>query len=70
MIPETVKAAVVEIREEPSPGEVLLELVASGMWHADLHAADGDWPTKPTRIVVALWSGVTRLKEGDRLGLA
>jgi hypothetical protein len=46
MIPETVKAAVVEkfsaplsIREEPGPGEVLPELVANGMWHTDLHAA-------------------------------
>ena len=42
MIPETVKAAVVEkfsaplsIREEPGPGEVLLELIASGVWHTD-----------------------------------
>ena len=51
MIPETLKAAVLEkfstplsIREKPGPGEVLLELVASGMWHTDLHAADGDCP--------------------------
>jgi propanol-preferring alcohol dehydrogenase len=91
MIPKTMKAAVVEkfsaplfIREvpvpEPGPDEVLLELVASGVCHTDLHAADGDWPIKPTLpftpghegtgIVVALGSGVTRLKEGDRVGLA
>ncbi len=91
MIPKTMQAAVVErfsaplsIREvpvpEPGPGEVLLELVASGVCHTDLHAADGDWPIKPTLpftpghegtgVVVALGPGVTRLKEGDRVGLA
>jgi alcohol dehydrogenase, propanol-preferring len=91
MIPKTMKAAVVEkfsaplsIREvpvpRPGPGEVLLELIASGVCHTDLHAAEGDWPVKPTLpftpghegtgIVVALGPGVTRLKEGDRAGLA
>jgi len=91
MIPKTMKAAVVEkhsapvsIREvpvpKPGPGEVLLQLVASGVCHTDLHAADGDWPIKPTLpftpghegtgFVVALGSGVTSLKEGDRVGLA
>jgi len=91
MIPKTMKAVVVEkfsaplsIREvpvpEPGPGEALMEVVASGVCHTDLHAADGDWPIKPklpftpghegTGVVVALGSGVTRLKEGDRVGLA
>jgi propanol-preferring alcohol dehydrogenase len=91
MTPKTMKAAIVEkyaaplvIREvpvpKPGPGEVLVELIASGVCHTDLHAADGDWPIKPrlpftpghegTGIVVALGSGVTRLKEGDRVGLA
>jgi propanol-preferring alcohol dehydrogenase len=91
MTPKTMKAAVVEkfsaplsIREvpvpEPGPGEVLVELVASGVCHTDLHAADGDWPIKPTLpftpghegtgIVVARGPGVTRVKEGDRVGLA
>jgi propanol-preferring alcohol dehydrogenase len=81
MIPETMKAAVVEkfsaplsIREDPGPGEVLLELVASGVWHTDF-SADDDGPKNQhslsgQRIVVALGSGVTRLKEGDRVGLA
>lgn len=90
MLPKTMKAAVVEkfsaplsIREvpvpRPGPGEVLLELVASGVCHTDLHAADGDWPIKPTLpftpghegtgVVVALGQGVSRLKEGDRVGL-
>jgi alcohol dehydrogenase, propanol-preferring len=91
MIPKTMKAAIVEkfhaplsIREvpvpQPGPGEVLMELAASGVCHTDLHAADGDWPVKPrlpfipghegTGTVVALGPGVTRLKEGDRVGLA
>ena len=29
------------------PGEVLIKIVASGVCHTDLHAADGDWPVKP-----------------------
>jgi alcohol dehydrogenase, propanol-preferring len=90
-IPRTMKAAVVEkfgaplaIREvpvpSPGPGQALVEIVASGVCHTDLHAADGDWPVKPTPpftpghegagIVVALGSGVTRLREGDRVGVA
>lgn len=91
MIPKTMKAAVAEkfsaplsIREvpvpEPGPGEVLMEMAASGVCHTDLHAADGDWPIKPklpfipghegTGTVVAVGPGVTRVKEGDRVGLA
>lgn len=52
---KVMKAAVVEkfgkplvIREVPipslGPGQVLVEIVASGVCHTDLHAADGDWP--------------------------
>src|SRR5580698_1532066 len=86
----TMKAAVVEkfgaplvIREvpipTPGPGQALVEIVASGVCHTDLHAADGDWPLKPTPpftpghegigLVVALGSGVTAVKEGDRVGV-
>jgi propanol-preferring alcohol dehydrogenase len=64
----------------PGPGEVLVKLVASGVCHTDLHAADGDWPVKPTLpfipghegtgIVAALGKGVTSLKEGDPVGIA
>ena len=32
----------------PGPGEVLVKIVATGVCHTDLHAADGDWPVKPT----------------------
>jgi alcohol dehydrogenase, propanol-preferring len=90
-IKKSMQAAVVEkfgqplvVREipvpEPGPGQALVEIVASGVCHTDLHAADGDWPVKPTLpftpghegagIVVALGRGVTHLKEGDRVGIA
>ena len=89
-IPKTMKAAVVEkfgeplmVREvpvsAPGPGQALVEIMASGVCHTDLHAADGDWPVKPTLpfipghegagVVVALGPGVSHLKEGDRVGL-
>ena len=90
-IPKTMQAAVVEkfgeplvVRDlrvpEPGPGQALVEIIASGVCHTDLHAAEGDWPVKPTLpftpghegagIVVALGRGVTHLKEGDRVGVA
>jgi alcohol dehydrogenase, propanol-preferring len=90
-IPKTMQAAVVEqfgkplvIQEvpvpTPGPGQALVEIVATGVCHTDLHAAEGDWPVKPTPpfipghegagIVVALGAGVTHLKLGDRVGIA
>src|SRR5271165_72636 len=64
----------------PGPGEVLIKIVANGVCHTDLHAAEGDWPAKPTPpfipghegagVVAALGPGVTGLKEGDPVGLA
>ena len=63
----------------PGPGEVLVKIMATGVCHTDLHAADGDWPVKPTApfipghegagIVAAIGPGVTRLKEGDAVGI-
>jgi propanol-preferring alcohol dehydrogenase len=91
VIPETMRAAVVEkfreplqIREvpvpSPGPGQALVQIIATGVCHTDLHAADGDWPVKPTPpfipghegagVVVALGPGVNQLKEGDRVGIA
>lgn len=90
-IPKMMKAAVVErfgeplvVREvpvpAPGPGQALMQIEASGVCHTDLHAADGDWPVKPTLPfipghegagrVVALGFGVTHLKIGDRVGIA
>jgi propanol-preferring alcohol dehydrogenase len=64
----------------PGPGEVLIKVVASGVCHTDLHAADGDWPVKPklpfvpghegAGVVAAVGQGVTGFKEGDLAGVA
>lgn len=91
VIPKTMRAAVVEgfrqplqIREVPVPspeaGQALVKIIATGVCHTDLHAADGDWPVKPkppfvpghegAGVVVELGPGVTHLKEGDRVGIA
>ena len=63
----------------PEPGQVLVKVVASGVCHTDLHAADGDWPVKPTPPfipghegvghVAAAGAGVTTIKEGDAVGV-
>jgi len=87
----TMKAAVVRefgqplsIDEVPVPmpgrGEVLVKMMATGVCHTDLHAADGDWPVKPrlpfvpghegAGVVAALGPGVTGVKEGDAVGIA
>lgn len=88
---ETMKAAVahefgrplvLEQVERPRPGrgEVLVKVVASGVCHTDLHAADGDWPVKPALpfipghevagVVEALGPDVTDLQAGDPVGVA
>lgn len=65
---------------EPKAGEVLVRIIATGVCHTDLHAADGDWPIKPqppfipghegAGVVAAVGPGVTGLKEGDCVGIA
>ena len=90
MLPQTMKAAVVHefgkplsVQEvsvpRPSSGQILVRIVASGVCHTDLHAAEGDWPVKPklpfipghegVGYVAAVGSDVTLLKEGDRVGV-
>lgn len=64
----------------PGPGQALIKLISSGVCHTDLHAAEGDWPVKPSPPfvpghegvgdVVALGEGVTSLAVGDRVGNA
>ncbi len=64
----------------PGPGQVLVKLLTSGVCHTDLHAAEGDWPVKPSPpfvpghegvgTVVALGDGVQNLAEGDLVGNA
>lgn len=63
----------------PEPDQVLVKIEASGVCHTDLHAADGDWPVKPSLpfipghegvgYVSAVGSRVKHLKEGDRVGV-
>ena len=63
----------------PGPGQILVKTEACRVCHTDLQAAKGDWPVKPTLpfipgheaigLVVALGAGVTRVKEGDRVGV-
>jgi alcohol dehydrogenase, propanol-preferring len=65
---------------DPSRGEVLVRIHASGVCHTDLHTADGEWPVKPATplilghegagLVAAVGSEVRGLKEGDRVGIA
>jgi len=64
----------------PGAGQALVKLISSGVCHTDLHAAEGDWPVKPTPPfipghegvgeVVALGQGVTDLSVGDLVGNA
>lgn len=64
---------------EPGPGQILVKIAATGVCHTDLHAAEGDWPIKPSPPfipghegvghVVAMGSGVTHVREGDRIGV-
>jgi alcohol dehydrogenase, propanol-preferring len=84
------KAAVVtgfkerlEVRDvemgRPGPGQVLVQIEASGLCHTDIHAAHGDWPVKPklplipghegVGRIVELGDGVTDLAVGDRVAL-
>jgi propanol-preferring alcohol dehydrogenase len=86
----TMKAAVVRefgkplvIEEVPVPrpaaGDILVKIEACGVCHTDLHAAEGDWPVKPSPPfipghegvghVVAVGAGVNHVKEGDRVGI-
>lgn len=90
MLPKTMKAAVVRtfgqpltIEEMPvkRPGrnELLVKVIASGVCHTDLHAANGDWPVKPKLplipgheglgFVAAVGEGVDYVKEGDIVGV-
>jgi propanol-preferring alcohol dehydrogenase len=86
----TYKAAVVhsftkplEIQEVPfrplAPGQIRVQVEASGLCHTDIHAAHGDWPVKPSPpftpghegvgIVIELAQGVTEVQLGDRVAM-
>jgi len=64
---------------EPGPGQVVVAMEASGLCHTDIHAANGDWPVKPTvpfipghegvGIVTAVGDGVTAPAVGTRVAV-
>jgi propanol-preferring alcohol dehydrogenase len=64
---------------EVGQGQILVRIEASGGCHTDLHAAEGDWPVRPTPpfipghegvgTVAAVGAGVAAVKEGDRVGV-
>jgi propanol-preferring alcohol dehydrogenase len=43
---------------EPGPGQVLVEMEASGICHTDLHSTRGDWPVKSPLPFIAGHEGV------------
>ena len=65
--------------KRPGRNEILVKVIACGVCHTDLHAANGDWPVKPNLplipgheglgYVVALGEGVNYIKEGDIVGV-
>ncbi|WP_420830330.1 zinc-dependent alcohol dehydrogenase [Corynebacterium uropygiale] len=89
--PETMRAATVTgfgeplavgptVLPRPDRYQALVRLIASGVCHTDVHAADGDWPVQPAPPfipghegvgeVVALGPGEHPVKVGDIVGNA
>jgi propanol-preferring alcohol dehydrogenase len=66
-------------RRELEPGQIRVKVEASGLCHTDIHAANGDWPVKPSPpfipghegvgTVVELGPGVTEVALGDRVAM-
>jgi len=64
---------------EPAADAIPVKIEASGVCHTDLHAAEGDWPSKPrppfipghegVGFVSAVGPSVKVVKEGDRVGM-
>lgn len=90
-MPETMRAAVVHTAgaplsldeipvPRPGPNQALVKVRTSGVCHTDLHAAEADWPVKPSLPfvpghegygeVVELGPGVTSLRVGQMVGNA
>lgn len=88
--PSTYKAAVVHEfhrplsveqvpRRELEPSQVLVKVEASGLCHTDIHAANGDWPVKPSPpfipghegvgVVVEVGADVDEVAVGDRVAM-
>ncbi len=66
-------------RRDLEPGQILVRVEASGLCHTDIHAANGDWPVKPSPpfipghegvgIVTELGPGVADVAVGDRVAM-
>ncbi|KRA61504.1 hydroxyacid dehydrogenase [Caulobacter sp. Root655] len=65
-------------RREPNADDVVIAIKHCGVCHSDIHMVDNGWgqslyPIVPgheiTGVVTAVGSGVTRFKEGDRVGV-
>ena len=66
-------------RRPLAPGQIRVQIEATGLCHTDIHAAHGDWPVKPSPpfipghegvgIVEELASGVTEVGVGERVAL-
>lgn len=64
---------------EPGEGQIQVHIEASGLCHTDIHAAQGDWPVKPTPpfipghegvgIVTKVGAGATLHAVGDRVAI-
>jgi propanol-preferring alcohol dehydrogenase len=64
---------------EPGEGQVLIRMETCGLCHTDIHAAQGDWPVKPTPpfvpghegvgIVEKLGPAVHHRRIGDRVAI-
>lgn len=75
---EPLRIESVPVPEMPDD-QILVNIVSSGVCHTDLHAADGDWPVKPTLpfipghegvgYVAQVGKRVKGVKEGDRVGV-
>lgn len=61
----------------PGPGEVRVQLQASGVCHSDLHVADGDWGSalpavlghEGAGVIEAVGEGVPKSRVGERVAL-
>ncbi len=63
----------------PGPGQITVRMQASGLCHTDIHAANGDWPVKPTPPFVpghegvgtvhAVGSGVASVSVGETVAV-
>lgn len=62
----------------PGPGQVAVDIMATGVCHSDLHIVNGDWPTdqplvlghEGAGIVVAVGDSVTDVAPGDHVVLS